>query len=480
MKKKQKKNKLGKSMTIFLLFVMSCFAFSCKDDEVDSKSHDPSKPVEITDFSPKNGSARTRLFIYGKNFGTDISQIMVKIGGVDAKVIGSNGECIYCVVPQRAFDGTIEVSIGGENQTPVIAEAAEKFAYEKKSLVTTLCGTVSETGEYTVTDGAFEKAGFKYTTWLSFDPHNPNYLYTVEDYAGIRLIDLEKREVSTVITCGQMNIARPRTITWSPDGNIMYVSNDQGSEDGISNIALGREENFLRAEVVTRSRSCNGSAVHPVNGEIYYSQWEGGSIWRDDLNDDKPREELFKIWANGYEIGIIFHPTGNYAYLMGHNFHAIVKSTYNWEKKQLEVPQPFVGDFGKEDWIDGVGTQARLKNPWQGVFVKNSEYVKQGKSDEYDFYFCDRHTCTIRKITPEGMVVTIAGRGSEGLDSNYWGYVDGDLRKEARFNQPVGIAYSEENSIFYVADAENRRIRTITIENETDTVEADQEAQVEP
>lgn len=475
MKKNEKKTEQN-IMVIFLLFVMSCFVFSCKEDKVDSKSHDPSKAVEITDFSPKSGSARTRLFIYGKNFGDDISQIKVKIGGLEAKVIGSNGECIYCVVPQRAFDGTIEVLIGGENETPVTAEASEKFTYEKKSMVSTLCGTISETGEYTVTDGPFEKAGFQYTTWLSSDPQNPNHIYAVEDYAGIRLIDLEKREVSTVITCGQMNIARPRTISWSPDGNTMYVSNDQGSEDGISNIALKREENFLRAEVVTRSRSCNGAAVHPVNGEIYYSQWEGGSIWKDELNG-QPRKELFKIWANGYEIGLAFHPTGNYAYLIGHNFHAIVKSTYNWEKRQLEVPQPFVGEYGDAGWLDGVGTQARMNTPWQGIFVKNAEYVKQGKSDEYDFYFCDRHSGSIRKITPDGMLVTIAGRGSEGLDSNHWGYVDGDLRKEARFDQPIGITYNEQNSTFYIADANNHRIRIITIEEETDTVK---EAEVKP
>lgn len=480
MKKKTKNGRTGNIMAIFLTFLTLCFATNCKDDKVDSQSHDPSKPVEITEFTPKNGSARTRLFIYGKNFGSDISRINVKIGGLEAKVIGSNGECIYCVVPQRAFEGTIEVTIGGKDDTPVIVEATGKFSYERKSLVSTLCGTVSETGEYSVTDGPFEKAGFKYTTWLSFDPHNPNHLYSVEDYAGIRLIDLEKKEVSTVITCGQMNIARPRTIAWSPDGNTMYVSNDQGSEDGTSNIALKRDEGFLRAEVATRSRSCNGAAVHPVNGEIYFSQWEGGSIWRDDLTDNQPREELFKIWANSYEIGIIFHPSGNFAYMVGHNFHAIVKSTYNWEKKRLEVPQPFAGEYGKNGWLDGVGTNAKMDTPWEGVFVKNEEYVKQGRSDVYDFYFADRHTHSIRKITPEGMVVTIAGRGSEGLDSNAWGYVDGDLRKETRFNQPMGLAYNEESKTFHVADAENRRIRTITIEGETDTIESDEEAEIKP
>ena len=46
----------------------------------------------------------------------------------------------------------------------------------------------------------------------------------------------------------------------------------------------------------------------------------------------------------------------------------------------------------------------------------------------------------IRKITPQGKVSTFAGRGSASLNGNPWGYVDGDLRQEARFDRPKGIA----------------------------------------
>lgn len=467
MKKKTERKGGGNSLTVFLMFLVLCFASSCKDDKVDSQTHDPSQPIEITEFTPKNGAARTRLFIYGKNFGTDLSLIHVTIGGLKAKVIGCNGECIYCVVPQRAFEGTIEVSIGAEGSTPAVVESPEKFKYERKTMVSTLCGDVSETGEFKVTDGPFENAGFNSVSWLSFDPLNFKHLYAVEEYASIRLIDLEEQEVSTTITTGQMSIGRPRTISWYPDKNTMLVCNDQGSEDGISNVAMTRDESFLRAEIVTRSRSCNGSTVQPVNGELYFSQWEGGSIWRYDPKSDEPRQELFKVWANGYEIGIVFHPTGNYAYLIVHNNQCIVKSNYNWKEKKLEVPQPFVGNYGDAGWVDGVGTAARFNTPWQGVFVKNEEYEKQGRSDIYDFYVCDRNNHCIRKVTPEGMVTTYAGRGSEGLDSKPEGYIDGDLRKETRFNEPCGIAYDESTKTFYIADFKNHRIRSIVVEEET-------------
>ncbi len=464
-------------VTILLMIILFCIVCSCKDDDnTGNKNYDPSQPVKITEFTPKNGAARTRLFIYGENFGTDLSLINVTIGGLKAKVIGSNGECIYCVVPSRAYEGTVKVSIGTEPNFSEV-EAIEKFKYESKTVVSTLCGYVSETGEYKVTDGPFETAGFNVVSWLSFDPKNSKHLYGVEEYSSIRLIDLEKREVSTTVTTGQMNISRPRTISWFPGGDNMLVGNDQGSEDGISNVVLPRSENFLRAEVVTRSRSCNGSAVHPVNGEVYFSQWEGGSIWRFDPKVDKDKKELFKVWANGYEIGIVFHPTGNYAYLIIHNNHCIVKSNYNWAEKRLDIPQPFVGNYGSNGWVDGVGTAARFDTPWQGVFVKNEKYEKQGKSDIYDFYVCDRHTGSIRKITPEGMVTTFAGRGSEGLDSKHYGYIDGDLRKEARFDQPCGLAYDEETKTFYIGDVQNRRIRMIAVEEDVQSDGSEKEGE---
>ncbi|MDD3910458.1 MAG: DNA-binding protein, partial [Proteiniphilum sp.] len=57
-----------------------------------------------------------------------------------------------------------------------------------------------------------------------------------------------------------------------------------------------------------------------------------------------------------------------------------------------------------------------------------------------------------------------AGRGSKGLDINTWGYVDGELRKEARFRDPWGIEYDEKTKTFYIADMNNHRIRMISMD----------------
>lgn len=91
-----------------------------------------------------------------------------------------------------------------------------------------------------------------------------------------------------------------------------------------------------------------------------------------------------------------------------------------------------------------------MNSPYQGVFVKNPEYVKANKSDVYDFYFTDSGNHCVRVLTPEGVVTTYAGRGSANLNNEAKGYVDGTLRGEARFNNPRGLAYDEQNNVFYV------------------------------
>jgi hypothetical protein len=98
------------------------------------------------------------------------------------------------------------------------------------------------------------------------------------------------------------------------------------------------------------------------------------------------------------------------------------------------------------------------------VFVKNQAYVEAGKPDQYDFYFTDLMNHAIRALTPEGAVTTFAGRGSSSLNANPYGYVNGDLREEARFDRPSGIAYNEQEGAFYIGDRENRRIRKIALE----------------
>jgi sugar lactone lactonase YvrE len=98
------------------------------------------------------------------------------------------------------------------------------------------------------------------------------------------------------------------------------------------------------------------------------------------------------------------------------------------------------GSFGSDD---GAASTARFDNP-QGVAVDSSGNV----------YVADSGNSTIRKITPGGVVSTLAGlAGSTGSD-------DG-TGSAARFNYPSGVAVDSSGNV-YVADSYNYTIRKIT------------------
>jgi uncharacterized repeat protein (TIGR02543 family) len=98
-------------------------------------------------------------------------------------------------------------------------------------------------------------------------------------------------------------------------------------------------------------------------------------------------------------------------------------------------------------YADGTGTAATFKNPY-GVAV----------GADGNIYVVDSDTHRVRKITPEGVVTTIAGGGPSGSDSG--SYADG-TGTAARFSNPRGVAVGADGNI-YVADANNHRIRKVT------------------
>lgn len=75
-----------------------------------------------------------------------------------------------------------------------------------------------------------------------------------------------------------------------------------------------------------------------------------------------------------------------------------------------------------------------------------------------NLYVSESRNNRIRKITPQGMVSTLAG-GEAGVPAPQ-GYVDGPAGS-ARFAGPEGIALDKQGNV-YVADVNNNRIRKVT------------------
>lgn len=96
--------------------------------------------------------------------------------------------------------------------------------------------------------------------------------------------------------------------------------------------------------------------------------------------------------------------------------------------------------YGTED---GPGTAARLDAPW-GVAVDAAGIL----------YVADTANHTVRKITVDGVVSTLAGTAGQ------LGNIDG-TGLAARFNRPCGIAVDAAGNV-YVSDTGNHTIRKIT------------------
>jgi hypothetical protein len=432
----------------------------CKQDELPQEvGYDPSKPVMVTDFYPKEGSVGNNLVIYGENFGNDLSKIKVMIGGKPAKVVGVKNNAIYCIIPEKAYAGDIQVIIlGGNNEELAHGASKEPLSYTRKLLVSTFLGKYYQVpSNFEEKEGPFNDCGgFKGILWLTFDPKNYNHLYFSADVNSCRLIDFEKQFVSYFRT----DLDRVSILNWRIDGNQdMIVSHNHSSDTKNGNYLFTRESNFIQKKAIeVYARGVNGTIVHPQNGELYYSRYRAGDIRRYDFNTKEDK----LVFSNPYSavaVYMVMHPSGDYAYLVEFEKHFIMRTDYDREKKTFKTPYTICGAAGTSGYADGIGTNARLNSPVQGVFVKNPDYEAAG-GDQYDFYFCDKGNHAIRTLTPQGRVSTFAGRGNNGTS----GYADGDLRTEARFNNPQAIAYDEVKKCFYIGDTGNWLIRKIAKE----------------
>lgn len=107
------------------------------------------------------------------------------------------------------------------------------------------------------------------------------------------------------------------------------------------------------------------------------------------------------------------------------------------------VVSTLAGTAGRPGSADGSGSGARFSFPG-GVALDGARNV----------FVADTYNCTIRKITPAGVVTTVAGRPGQA------GSADG-IGTSAQFNNPTGLIVDVAGNIF-VADVYNHTIRKVT------------------
>lgn len=109
-----------------------------------------------------------------------------------------------------------------------------------------------------------------------------------------------------------------------------------------------------------------------------------------------------------------------------------------------------IAGSGEKGYRDGKGKEA-LFNTFQSIAMDL----------EGNILACDIANNRIRKITPQGLVTTIAGTGA-------WGHKDGKAA-EAEFLMPMDLCVDKQGNI-YIADIGNHCIRKIDTKGEVTTI----------
>ncbi len=117
---------------------------------------------------------------------------------------------------------------------------------------------------------------------------------------------------------------------------------------------------------------------------------------------------------------------------------------------QAQLVLTVAGVLEQEGATDGLAFDATFSNP-HGIAVGPDGTV----------YISDRFGHRIRKLSPDGIVTTIAGNGTTGS-------TDG-VGEAASFNEPWGLCIGNDGNI-YVADTRNNLIRMITPDGTVSTI----------
>jgi len=452
--KTQEKIKRKSFRSVFfmsLMFVLVCFV-SCKDEDLNKQRTvappDPTKTTEISTYFPDNGGVATKLILYGSNFGTDTSYIKVSINGKNVRVIGTDGEAIYAIMPSKADTGFIKVQIGKAPNFQIYTYPIQ-FKYQFNRNVTTVFG---QNGQAGTDDGEYIKVKLRRPWAVTFD--NDGALYFIDEGRGNNsdgaLRKAYEGVVSTLLRNSAGPMQSPTCIAFNPAQDTLYMLNSLWNENNMTTDGVvcffTRATGFIQIKTLVKAiySKATALAIHPKTGAIFFNSQNDGYVYKYN-RIAKTNDQQFQLNGTDTELKMTFTPDGKVLYIMVKNKHCIYKADYNEETKMVENPVLFVGQWNSSGFSNGLGTTARFNTPGQGVV-----------DEDGNLFVPDKGNHCIRKITPEGVVSVYAGVGQTS------GYKDGDP-STSLFNQPEAVGLSPDGGL-YVADRENQLMRKIMVE----------------
>ena len=226
-------------------------------------------------------------------------------------------------------------------------------------------------------------------------------------------------------------------------GNILVADLDNMAIrkiDGKGNVSTFYRGNDWNNEL----RGPTAMAIHPTTGDLYVAEVFEHRISIIDQNGnltrliDSSSENGDYLRFDNQPRGLVFDSNGT---LFVQEDHRISKVEFNGDAVSKST---FVGNGNWGD-RDGFGDQAEFGIVRNIVIDSNN-----------NIYYADEAHHKIKKVSPDGNVITIAGE--------WWDYADG-YGTNARFRHPERLAI-DSNDNLYVSDRENYRIRKIEKEGD--------------
>jgi streptogramin lyase len=205
-----------------------------------------------------------------------------------------------------------------------------------------------------------------------------------------------------------------------------------------------------------RFRSPDGIVADPATGTLWVADAGNRAIRRIDANG-AVTTFAGKLGEGGSTdgqgaaarfitpAGIARDAAGN-LYVTDAQLHVVRKITPDGTVTTIAGFASFSGS------ADGTGQAARFKNP-SGIAV----------AEDGTLFVADTNNYTIRKVTPQGVVTTIAGIAGT------FGHADALLGQQATFFGPTGLTLKADGTLF-VSDSVNATIRAISPAGAVSTV----------
>ncbi|MFD0417947.1 hypothetical protein [Streptomyces sp. NPDC127108] len=144
--------------------------------------------------------------------------------------------------------------------------------------------------------------------------------------------------------------------------------------------------------------------------------------------------------------GVAVDRSGN-LFISDHGNHRIRKVTPN----------------GNITTVAGNGTAGYVSDGGPAIATRLHYPLGVTVDPEGSLYIADRHNHRIRKVTPNGIITTVAGNGTAGYVS------DGGPAIATRLHYPWGVVLDEAGSL-YIGDNHNHRVRKVTSDGIITTV----------